>query len=187
MQLVGLGDGDVLLLRVDHEDRVRWPVQSAQASEVAIELLELALVGERLLLRHGGEVAGVAGRFELDELANPAGDRLEVGQHAPEPALVDVRHPTRGCEFGDRVLRLLLGTDEEDHSSAGNEISHVGIGGVDAFQGLVQVDDVDSVALAEDEALHLRVPAAGLMPEMDTGLEQLFHRDDGHVVLPPDG
>ena len=35
---------------------------------------------------------------------------------------------------------------------------------------LLQVEDVDAVALAEDELLHLRVPAAGLVAEMDAGL-----------------
>ena len=40
--------------------------------------------------------------------------------------------------------------------------------------GLLQVDDVDPVSLAEDVAAHLRVPATGLMAEMDSGLEQLL-------------
>ena len=47
---------------------------------------------------------------------------------------------------------------------------------------LLQVDDVDAVALAEDVVLHLRVPALGLVPEVDAGFEQLLHGDggDGH-------
>ena len=53
---------------------------------------------------------------------------------------------------------------------------------VDVGQRLLQVDDVDAVALGEDEALHLRVPAPGLMPEVDTALEQLLHGDDGHAA-----
>ena len=54
------------------------------------------------------------------------------------------------------------------------------VGAVDVRQRLLQVDDVDAVALGEDEALHLRVPAAGLVPEVDAALEQLPHGDDGH-------
>src|SRR6185312_582119 len=53
------------------------------------------------------------------------------------------------------------------------------VGGVDALEGLLQVDDVDPVALPEDEALHLRVPAPGLVTEVDPGLQQLLHGDDG--------
>ena len=44
-ELVGLGDGDVLLLGVDHEDGVGQPVEAADAAEVALELLELTACG----------------------------------------------------------------------------------------------------------------------------------------------
>ena len=57
------------------------------------------------------------------------------------------------------------------------------VGAVDERQRLLQVDDVDAVALGEDEALHLRVPAPGLVPEVDAALEELAHRDDGHAVF----
>jgi hypothetical protein len=42
---------------------------------------------------------------------------------------------------------------------------------------------VDPVELAEDEAAHVRVPAAGLMAEVDSGLEQLFQACLGHSIL----
>ena len=54
------------------------------------------------------------------------------------------------------------------------------VGAVDVGQRLLQVDDVDAVALGEDVALHLRVPAPGLVPEVHAGVEQLLHGDDGH-------
>ena len=40
---------------------------------------------------------------------------------------------------------------------------------------------MDAVALGEDERLHLRVPATGLVAEVDTGLEQLAHGYGRHV------
>ena len=49
-----------------------------------------------------------------------------------------------------------------------------------------EIDDVDAVALAVDESLHLRVPAPGLVAEVDAGLQELSHRDDRcHGVLLP--
>ena len=45
---------------------------------------------------------------------------------------------------------------------------------LEQLDGLHQVDDVDPVALAEDVAAHLRMPAAGLVAEMDAGLQQLL-------------
>ena len=52
--------------------------------------------------------------------------------------------------------------------------------------GLEQVDDVDAAALAVDEAAHLRVPAARLVAEVHTGLQQLPDPDflsHGYVSL----
>ena len=52
----------------------------------------------------------------------------------------------------------------------------------------MQVDDVDAVALGEDETLHLRVPATGLVSEVNAALEELASGDDGHDrVLPHQG
>ena len=56
---------------------------------------------------------------------------------------------------------------------------------VEPGDGLGQVDDVDPVALGEDVGPHLRVPAPGLMPEVDARFEQLLHAGGSHVVIPP--
>ena len=49
---------------------------------------------------------------------------------------------------------------------------------------LLQVDDVDAVALAVDEFLHLRVPPLGLVAEMHPGFQQFLHCDLDHVRSP---
>ena len=46
------------------------------------------------------------------------------------------------------------------------------------MNGLVEIDDVDAVALGKDVGLHLRIPAFGLVTEVNAGLEQRLH----HVV-----
>src|SRR5690606_13151790 len=80
----------------------------------------------------------------------------------------------------DRLLRLLLRADEQDGSAVGDGLLDELVGTVDVRQRLLEVDDVDAVALGEDETLHLRVPTAGLVPEVDTALEELTHGHDGH-------
>ena len=50
-------------------------------------------------------------------------------------------------------------------------------------QGLLQVDDVDAAALGEEKAAHLGVPAPSLVAEVHPGLQELAHRDDGHVQI----
>ena len=51
----------------------------------------------------------------------------------------------------------------------------------------MQVDDVNAGALTVNETLHLRVPATGLMPEMDAGFQQLLHGNNCHDDLPVEG
>jgi hypothetical protein len=51
---------------------------------------------------------------------------------------------------------------------------------VDEGQRLLQVDDVDAVAVGENEPLHLGIPATGLMPEVGAAVKQLFHGYYGH-------
>ena len=47
-------------------------------------------------------------------------------------------------------------------------------------QRLLEIDDVDLVALAEDEGRHLRVPEPGLVSEMHAGFQHLAHGHAGH-------
>jgi hypothetical protein len=40
---------------------------------------------------------------------------------------------------------------------------------------LLDVDDVDAIALCEDKALHLWIPTTSLVSEMDSAVEELSH------------
>ncbi len=51
--------------------------------------------------------------------------------------------------------------------------------------GLLEVEDVDAVALTKDERLHLGVPATGLVTEVAAGLEQGADINLGSHVKPP--
>ena len=114
------------------------------------------------------------------EVRDPVLDRAPVRQEPTQPPVVDERHLDPSRLFGHGVLGLLLGADEEDRAVAGREIAREVLCLVEQLGGLLQVDDVDAAALGEDESLHLRVPAARLMTEMDSGLEQLAHGDARH-------
>ena len=56
------------------------------------------------------------------------------------------------------------------------DFAHELLGELDLPQCLLQIDDVDAVALGENEPAHLRVPPAGLVAEVNTGFEELFER-----------
>ncbi len=89
--------------------------------------------------------------------------------------------------FGDRILRLALGADEQHLAAGGDGLADEVERAREQRHGLRQVDDVDAVAIAENIRLHLRIPAVGLVAEMRAGLEQLLHGDVGrrHSLSPP--
>src|SRR5262249_7960187 len=138
-------------------------------------------------LGHGIKITSGAHPLVLLHLLDAAGDGVEVGEHPAEPTLVDEWHPALDRISSDRVLGLLLGADKENGAVVGNQVSDERVGDVDPLERLVEIDDVDTVALAKDESLHLRVPAPGLMTEVNPGLQQLPHGDDSHFKLLPSG
>src|SRR5690606_27015252 len=107
-------------------------------------------------------------------------DGGEVRQHAAQPPVGDVGVAGSAGLFGHRALGLLLGADEQHRAAVGGQVLDELGRLLDLFQRLTQIDDVDAVALAVDVRLHLRVPAAGLVPEVHTGLQELLHRDSAH-------
>src|SRR5581483_5406535 len=76
----------------------------------------------------------------------------------------------------------LLRADEEDRLAAGGERTDEVHRLLQQGDGLLEVDDVDAVALGVDERLHPRVPAVGLVSEVDAGLEEGLHGDGGLLL-----
>ena len=122
---------------------------------------------------------------QLVQALDPVGDRAPVRQQAAEPAVVDVRHAD--------ALRLLLRTascacffvpTKSTVPPRSARLRAKSCASSSSSRGLLEVDDVDAAALGEDEPLHLRVPAAGLVAEVDSGLQQLSHGDDSHGIAP---
>ena len=154
----------------------------ADAAEHRVELVQLLGQPRGLLLGEAVEVAGELPGLELVEQPDALLDRDEVGHHAAQPALGDVglAGPHRLLHHG--LLRLLLGADEQHALAAGDRLGDELERRVEALDRLGEVDDVDPVALREDERAHLGVPSARLVAEVDAGLQELAHRSRGHWV-----
>src|SRR5689334_6877084 len=149
-ETVGLGHRDVLLLGVDHEDGVRQLLEVADAAEVALELREVARDLQGFFLRHLRRLARLDQTLQLAQLRDPRVDSLEVRERPAQPAVVDVRLAAALGLLLNRLLRLLLGPDEQDRPAVLDGAADEPVGGVDPLERLLQIDDVDAVALAED-------------------------------------
>jgi hypothetical protein len=80
------------------------------------------------------------------------------------------------------ILRLLLGADKQKTIAVERHLAHLFVGFFQLLAGLVQVNDVDIIALAVNIRLHLRVPLACVVSEVHARFQQLFHRTDWHCV-----
>ncbi len=116
---------------------------------------------------------------QLVQALDALGERAEVGQQPAQPAVAHVRHADALGLLLDGLLALLLGADEQHPAAALGGVPEERIGLVDEDGRLLEVDDVDAAALAEDVRLHLGVPAAGLVAEVDAAGEQVLHADRG--------
>ena len=94
--------------------------------------------------------------------------------------MVDVGHAHALCFFLDRLLGLLLGAHEQDGAAVCDGLLDEFVCLIDVGQRLLQVDDVDAVAVGEDEATHLRVPTTRLVAEVHTCVEEFTHGYDCH-------
>src|SRR3979411_1439089 len=173
---LGLLDRDVFHVGVDHEDHVGQTAHVLDAAQRTIELVALALQGQPLFLGVGVGIAGIEHLVEMPQPLDRTGNRLPVGQGPAEPARIDeiLRRALGG--FGDAVLRLPLGADEQDTAALGDGVAdrleRVG----QQRYGLGEIDDVDVVAGAENELCHFRIPAVGLVAKVNAGFKQLAHR-----------
>ncbi len=120
---------------------------------------------------------------------NPLLDGLEVSEGATQPALVDEKHVTADCFINHSLLCLLLRPHKEDALAISNHALDEGVSLLELTDSLLQVDNVDAIALHKDIWSHLGVPTPRLVPEVHTSLEQLLHADYRHgntsFVFPP--
>src|SRR6185295_10834220 len=114
-------------------------------------------------------------------------DGAVVGERAAQPAFRDVGHAGAFTDFFDDGAGLALGADEDDVLAAGDEAVEESLGGDDALERFAHIDDVDEVAAVVDVGLHLGVPAAGTVAEVDARVDEVLDELlTGHDGTPED-
>ncbi len=174
-ELVGLGHGDLLVTHVDHEHGVGQAFHVLDAAQTLLQLRALTRQTQRLFLVEALDGAALEHGLQLLEALDGLADRLEVGQHASEPAMVDKGHATAHRLFANGFAGGALGADEEHLAAVGRQGAHEIDGILVERQRLFEIDDVNLVTVPEDKGTHLGVPVTGLVTEMNTGLQHLTH------------
>ena len=162
---------------VNDEEGVGQSRHFLDAADRLVELFDVALEIERFLLRESGSRAVGELLFHILQTLDRAAHRLEVGERAAEPALVD---PAAAGALGfgrDDFTAAALGVDEKDLAALARELTSELAGFVELGDRLFEVDDMDLVAGAEDVLGHLRVPETGLMAEVAARFEHFAHAD----------
>src|SRR5690606_16594279 len=172
-ELVRFLDRDVLLLRVHHEDRTRQAAHVLHAGQVLLELDTLAIQQQPLLLRVELEGALFHPPLQILEPADLLLDRLEVREHPAQPTLRHVERFAAASLLLDDRAELALGAHEEHTLALQRHVAHDLLRLLQRQLRLLEIDDVSTVAIREDETTHLRVPTARPVPEMDPRFQQV--------------
>ena len=163
------------MLHINHHQSVRQAAHVFDAADAALQFLPVPGQHQRLFLGEAVEGAVLGLNLQLLQPLDGAADGLVVGEHAPQPTMVDIRHTGPLGLLTDDFGGGPLGADEQDLPALAGEFGHGLQRRVERGQGLFKVDDVDLVADAEDIRLHFGVPITGLMPEMNSCLEHFFN------------
>ena len=142
------------------------------AAEILIQLQPLPVQEKTLLFRIEFESVLFLTPLQLLQTTNLVTDRLEVGEHPSQPSLGNEEAIGSGGFLLDDASKLALGANEKHPLTLEDHFTDRLLGTIEPVQRLSEVDDVDAVSSREDESLHLRIPTAGLVSEVDACLEQ---------------
>src|SRR5579883_425132 len=175
LQAAGLQHGGALFACINNKDRVRQAAHIFNTAEGALQAVHIILKPLDLFLWQALEIATLAPGLKLAQIANTGLNGLEVGEHTTEPALIDVEHPAALRFFGHGLLGLLLCSYEENGAALAGKLLDEFVCLVETGHRLLEINNVNAVAIHKDERLHFGVPAARLVTKMDASFKKLFH------------
>ena len=173
LELVGFANGNVLTSDVHNDHGSGQPLHVGDSTKCTLKLIQLSAHAGELLLGHFLPAAVSQELLELLHVTNTAHDNPMVGEGATQPAITHEEHAGPLSSFPHGLLRLPLGTDEENGAAFGYRVTKECASFGELLHGLRQVENRDPVARAVDVRLHLRVPALGLVSKMDACLQQV--------------
>ncbi len=162
------------LVGVDHDDDVGKTTHVLDPAKRAFKLV--ARTGQVQDFFFGQTFCtGRQDFFLFFQAFDRVGNGVPVGQHTAEPAMVHIVLTATLCSFCDDRRSLTLGTDEQNATTTSGDVTNRLHRTMQHRNGFLKVQDVNVVACAKDELLHLRVPTAGVVTKVDASFHQLTH------------
>ena len=168
------------MVNVDHEQSVWQTAHVLDTTQAAIQFFQITGAHQSFFLGQLGESTVLGLNFQITQTLDRGADGFVVGQHAAQPAMIDVRRTATCCFFSNDLASGTLGAHEQNLVFARSQFLNERQRVVEHWQGFFKVDDVDLVARAENVLAHFRVPVTGLVAEVHTGLQHIAHVDLGH-------
>ena len=166
---------DFFLFRVNHKNSSRNLLHIFNPAKILLKFLQFALHQDDFFLRILFGSSVFKHFFQFLQAGYASLDSTEVGKHAAEPTFIYIKHIATLGFFSDRILSLFLCSDKQDRCSCCCHFTDKSISFFYFFHCLLQVNDINTITFGEDVPCHLRIPATGLMPEMNACFKQLFH------------
>ena len=120
--------------------------------------------------------------FQFMQALDTLPDGLVVGEHATQPALIDVRGTDPVGLFSDHLGRSPLGTNQQDLVAASRQSTDLDQRCIQCRNGMFEVDDVDLVPGAKDVRSHLGIPEARLVAEVHASGQHVRHANS-HIFI----
>ena len=152
----------------------------ADTAKAGQQFVDLAVEHQAFLFGQQLKFALFAHALEPVQLVDALAHGEPVGQHTAQPAEGDIRHAAAQGFFFDRFDCLAFGANEQHGSAFGDGLADHVPNLIHRFDSLLQVDDMDAVALREDVRTHLGVPPVCTVTEVDAAFQQRLHRNTRH-------
>ena len=162
---------------VDNEKNVWQTTHVFDAAKSQFQLLFFTRQVQTLFFGEGVYLTSFNHAFDFAQAVDGIGDGFPVCQGATEPALVHVILRRTLGSISNWLCRLALGANEKNAATIGYSVRNRLQSAVKRRHSLAEVDDVNAVTLAIDVALHLRVPAVGLVTKVNSSFQELTHRE----------
>ena len=164
----------MLFHHIHYEHCARQTGHVSDRTKVLLQLL--ALTGDLQFLALRDVIESAVGGHLVDgcHLLHSLANRGEVGQHTACPTLRDIRHVHLLCVSGNYVLCLFLRTYKQHLATGLSQVFQRLCCLVNLNSSLVQVNDVDTVALHIDIRSHSGIPFAFQVTKVATCFEKLI-------------